>query len=308
MAPDSCFSSAITSPLAQLFARRASMLDNPRTAISGLVATLFKDRCRTPSITRLENFLTDRNISEVVYKKDLDCDGSIQPLGLSFADGFRITINRSLPTTRLRFTLAHELCHTFFYEHVPEMKFVPHEIDHAEERLCNIGAAELLMPTKSVLRITKEQPVCLRSLEGFANTFGVSTEAMLVRLRSLRLWNADLSYWTRHSSGGFVSEQVGSVTKAQWTWRGNELLKTWETGRSVSGKTFIEYSDASGGPRVKPICYEMQRRGTRIFVLQGAWTMLTDDERSPLFAKSGKMHGDRQALTTPAHTLPLAIC
>lgn len=299
MAQDSCLNSAITSPLADLFARRASGVDNPRAAMSALVATLFGERCRIPSSTRLENFLSDRNISEVIYENDIECDGSIRPLGLAFADGFRITINRSLPTTRLRFTLAHELCHTFFYEHVPEMKFMPHEIDQAEERLCNIGAAELLMPTRSVLRIAKGQPICLRSLEGFANTFGVSTEAMLVRLRSLRLWNADLSYWTWHKSGTFVSEQVGSVAKAQWKWRGNELLKTWETGRTVTGKTFIEYSDVSGDPRVKPICYEMHRRGSRITVLHGAWTMLTDDEKSPLFAKVRKMS---------VRTLPSAAC
>jgi Zn-dependent peptidase ImmA (M78 family) len=35
-------------------------------------------------------------------------------------------LDGATPTVRQRFTIAHEICHTFFYEIVPELKFKPH--------------------------------------------------------------------------------------------------------------------------------------------------------------------------------------
>lgn len=303
MPQDICSSKAPGSSLANRFALRVSGMENARAAISSLVTALVKENSRAHN-TNLEVYFRQRHILELIYKHDLECDGYIQPLGLSFADGFRVTINHSLPATRLRFTLAHELCHTFFYEHVPEMKFVPHEIDEAEERLCNFGAAELLMPVRLVTKMAHDHPVCLHSLEVLASRFGVSLEAMLVRLRSLRLWNAELSFWTQGKSGSFVSEQVGGINTAQWTWRGNELINTWETGKPSTGKTFVEYADPNGSLRVKPICYEMQRRHRRILVLHGTWSMPSKNEVLPLFTENEKMAKHREVSGFP----PLAAC
>lgn len=288
MQQDDCSSNPTVSPIASLFARRASGTDDPWITISNLIAELFGAKSHACSVTRLENYLAKRNISDLRYENGTDFDGLIQPLGLTYDDGFRVIINRSLPGTRLRFTLAHELCHTFFYEHVPELKFMPHEIDRSEERLCNFGAAELLMPQSSIIRNAKCKPVGLDSLEELARQFEVSTEAMLVRLRSLRLWNAELSYWRREIDGTFVSEQIAGINKAQWNWRGNELLSTWETGKATMSKTFIEYSDPNGSRRVKPVCYEVQRRGPRMIVLHGTWSMPCRNEIPPLFADTEK--------------------
>ena len=47
---------------------------------------------------------------------------------------------------RMRFTIAHELCHTYFYELVPELKFCDHGPNDEEEAICNQGAAALLIP------------------------------------------------------------------------------------------------------------------------------------------------------------------
>ena len=61
-------------------------------------------------------------------------------------------VNKKLPQSRLRFTIAHEICHTIFYEIVPELKFVCHRTDPTEERLCDFGAAALLMPKDDIVR------------------------------------------------------------------------------------------------------------------------------------------------------------
>ena len=275
--------SAAGSELASLFAHRVTGTSNAWMTISSLVSALHGDKCKATSVTRLENYLADRNVSDLVYDTLLDGDGFIQPLGLSFLDGFRISLNPLLPATRIRFTLAHELCHTFFYEHVPELKFMPHECDEAEERLCNFGAAELLMPQKSVMKMAKNKPVCLQSLEALAHAHIVSTEAMLVRLRSLRIWNAELSVWKKGNTGDFVSYQSGTVSRIQWRWSHDELTKTWETGRPATGKTFIEHTDANGSRRVLPISYDMRRRRGNVEVLWGNWASQHRDDDMALF-------------------------
>lgn len=290
MHQDTCSHRPERSSLVDTFARRVTGTYDAKAALIAVIKALFKTRGRARGGAPLESYLSTRNISELQYKDDIEYDGSIQPLGLSFADGFRIRLNRLLPATRLRFTLAHELCHTFFYEYVPEMKFVPHECDETEERLCNFGAGEILMPRSLVTRMAKGQPVCLRALEGFASRFDVSIEAMLVRLRTLGLWNADISYWTQDKRGNFISVPAGGVSSAQWIWRNNELLDTWSSGKSSTGRTFVEDANTGGPIRLKPICYEMQRRGTRIVVLHGVWPMGQDKPEMPLFPLADSAH------------------
>ena len=66
-------------------------------------------------------------------------------------------------------------------------------MDPIEERLCNIGAAELLMPEKGVRRLAKSKSVGLGHLDSMAEFYGVNREAMLIRLTKLRLWDALLA-------------------------------------------------------------------------------------------------------------------
>src|SRR5579863_9075399 len=94
----------------------------------------------------LEPFLASRNIAGVAIDDDLKADGALVPLGKEFGAGFRMVLRSDLAEGRINFTVAHEICHTFFYERVPEIKFASHAVDEEEERLCNCGAEEILMP------------------------------------------------------------------------------------------------------------------------------------------------------------------
>ena len=70
-----------------------------------------------------EQFLKLRKV-QLVPSNNLRCDGYIQPQGRSSSEGFTMLVNKKLPQSRIRFTIAHEICHTIFYEIVPELKFV----------------------------------------------------------------------------------------------------------------------------------------------------------------------------------------
>jgi hypothetical protein len=104
---------------------------------------------------------------------------------------FQGECQEQLMSSRLRFSLAHELAHTFFYnlsEGTPklEKQFRPGGKRTERENLersCNKLAAQMLLPTpmlKAALR--RMETIDPRSLSEFAKQAGVSIEALVRRL------------------------------------------------------------------------------------------------------------------------------
>ena len=98
----------------------------------------------------------------------------------------QIEYNPNRPRARMRYSLAHEIAHTFFRDcadHVRNRaRRQDYEPDEWElEMLCNIGAAELLMPTGS-LNEAKNKPVSIPDILELRRKFEVSTESVLLRL------------------------------------------------------------------------------------------------------------------------------
>src|SRR5438094_323727 len=122
------------SPLLRWFVQRSRVgpKARPEHVMSALVESVRRKRTRSLD-KQLDLFLQDRNVTQIDLVSDLSCDGLIEPLGSSFGDGFRLRLKKSASEARNRFTVAHEACHTFFYELVPEIKFAPHGLDAEEE-------------------------------------------------------------------------------------------------------------------------------------------------------------------------------
>jgi len=103
--------------------------------------------------------------------------------------GLVIQYNPMRPRGRLRFSIAHEIAHSFFpdcadavrnrggsKEEVPD--------DWQLEVLCNIGAAELLMPSGSFPDLSR-QKLTMANLQEIRKKYDVSTEALLIRIVKL---------------------------------------------------------------------------------------------------------------------------
>jgi hypothetical protein len=110
----------------------------------------------------------------------------------------QIEFNPNKPRARVRYSIAHELAHTLF----PDChKSVRHRAsaeqqerdDWQLEMLCNLGAAELLMPIGSFPELRQEDLTIDRVLT-LRKQFEVSTEAVL--LRSIRLTDSPLAVFT----------------------------------------------------------------------------------------------------------------
>jgi hypothetical protein len=232
----------------------------------------------------IDVLLPIRNIVDVAIVPDLPCDGMIVPIGRSPSDGFRMSLSGAQKASRFRFTKAHEICHTFFYELVPEEKFVPHSTDPAEERLCNIGAAELLMPVEMVEAEASREDVSIAALQRISKRFRVSAAAMLLRLRELGLWHCEFASWHRMVDGSFVLDRLIGGQKFNWQLDFAILHGAWnnDTGRVGSGFTFI-YGDRGTVSAAKAVHYEIQRQGDAILTLWSRRKLMKRETMPPLF-------------------------
>jgi hypothetical protein len=217
----------------------------------------------------LEPFLVSRNITDIEIDDDLKADGALAPLGRDFSAGFRMVLRRGLPEGRINFTVAHEICHTFFYERVPEIKFVPHAVDQEEERLCNCGAEEILMPATDVRRCAKDLPVSLDVLQAMAAHYRVSAPAMFIRLRRLGLWGGELVVWHEMTNGAFAVRRVWGGRMVDWQWMEPEIPRM---ALSASGESFISgatfwFIGPRECPRTRAVDYQAKRHGNDVLAL-----------------------------------------
>lgn len=106
---------------------------------------------------------------------------------LAPAEGGRVRLefNPTRPRARVRFTIAHELSHTFFPDYKKAARYRSGPKARADEwqleLLCNIAAAELLMPIGSFQSL-EDEPLKIERLMEVRKMFEVSTEALLLRI------------------------------------------------------------------------------------------------------------------------------
>jgi len=100
-----------------------------------------------------------------------------------------IEFNPDRARARIRYSIAHELAHTFFAdcrENIRERRSGKMGGESWQvEALCNIGAAELLMPIGSFPKLSSEE-LTIDALMDLQKEYDVSTEALLIRMVRLR--------------------------------------------------------------------------------------------------------------------------
>lgn len=118
----------------------------------------------------------------VVPREDIT-DARTVPAG---PDKVRIEFNPNRPRARVRYSIAHELAHTLFPDCIQRIRHraVRAEMRHHDaqlETLCNIGAAELLMPIGSFPSL-RDESLSIDHLMDLRHTYDVSSEALLLRV------------------------------------------------------------------------------------------------------------------------------
>ena len=104
------------------------------------------------------------------------------------SDQYRITVNAVHARGRQRFSVAHELGHTFFVPFSPATRYrVPGTAHDSgiEERLCNLFATCVLMPEDCFSNDLSARPLSPESVISLSDTYDVSVQAAAIRTAEL---------------------------------------------------------------------------------------------------------------------------
>lgn len=183
------------SPVARevMFAARAQ---DPSQAMMRLADALLQEAdVQQPPVNlrQVASFQNVRSIEAVM----MTSAGRLIPQG----DGLLIQVNDRHPLGKQHFTTGHEIGHTL----IPSYSVRPQRIDDAvtgvfqqdqeEEYLCDIAAAELLMPMALFKPLAAAQGFSLETLETLRHLFRASREATALRLIQTGLWPCAMAVW-----------------------------------------------------------------------------------------------------------------
>ena len=120
--------------------------------------------------------------------------------------------NPTRPRGRLRFSIAHEVAHTFFPDHGERVRHRGGDAtagndDWQLEVLCNIGAAELLMPSGSFAELIGAE-ISIDKVNEVRKHFDVSVEACLIRLVKLARMPCAAFCASAHKDGRYKVDYV----------------------------------------------------------------------------------------------------
>lgn len=231
--------------------RRYAGVDEPlETVIQQIVESLLGDVPQRP--TNLECLYSKLGIECAEPDDELLFSGELRRSN----QGLRIFHRPDLSPTRLRFTLAHELGHAILAKTGPRARQTGDEV----ERICDMFAAEMLMPVNDLRRGFPGKPR-VETIANVAAAYGVSHTAAARRISDL---------W-----------QVGAfgVTEGRVTWRarvrpewlaGADSTFTSSVERAMQGEPGSERVTFSTGSRwtthlMEWLCFKQNR--SAIFLL-----------------------------------------
>jgi Zn-dependent peptidase ImmA (M78 family) len=127
----------------------------PEEAIKKAIRFTFPDLQNTELPVEVKRLAYERGVVQI-RSTAMQADGIIS---LRDGGGYLIDVNKSHPESRRRFTIAHEVGHTFFFDlegelttrsrlQVADTNLTDIKTNRYEEYLCNLAAAEILMPAK----------------------------------------------------------------------------------------------------------------------------------------------------------------
>jgi Zn-dependent peptidase ImmA (M78 family) len=150
----------------------------------------FDDVPKDP-IERLTILASICGIAKIVPMNIEQCSGEKRDAILipDMFGGRSIVYNPTVPRSRVAFSIAHEIVHTFFPNSIKGARFrniCASESREANEleRLCDLGASELLMPLYEFQRAATITGYSLSSVPALMEIFGSSFEATVFRLAS----------------------------------------------------------------------------------------------------------------------------
>lgn len=129
--------------------------------------------------------------------------GAVAGLLLITKEGFLVKVNSSEPLPRQNFSCAHEIAHVFLLQKdaIPLTEALIRQTGQAkysrlEETLCNVGAAELLMPYAVFHHYASQYDFCVDAVVPLSETFATSVIATAIRVGQVSPRQCYVIQWT----------------------------------------------------------------------------------------------------------------
>ena len=192
---------------------------DPRLAIYQLTLTLLNDaEVNAPPVNLrvIASFQNIRDIQEAVMPHA----GRLLPDGKNYL----IQVNAHHPRSKQRFTTGHEIGHTLipsFQRHprvIQDMVTGLFQEGQEEEYLCDLAAAEILLPEHLFRPHAASLDYHLSTVIDLAQMFQASREATARRLVEMNLWPCAFAIWhlSYKSSEAHISQQM-TLSGPEWT-------------------------------------------------------------------------------------------
>lgn len=159
-------------------------------------------------------------IRKIISKQEQSLPDNFSGILQPTKGGFFVKVNSKLYSKRKRFTIAHEIGHTFFFDvssDIPKKKFISSNSPYwVEEDYVNSIACEILLPTPFVEETFKRNNYSssLESLSAISNLYQVSHEVISKQLiRNLKLW--DCLYFQCKKNHESITPIMSSIAKGQ---------------------------------------------------------------------------------------------
>jgi hypothetical protein len=250
----------------------------------------------TPPI-RLSRLAPLRNVVDI-SRKPLNCDGIISA---NPAGSYLIQVNRDHPESRRRFTIAHEIGHTFFFDvdqsirqRVRDSKLDRVDRSNGEETLCNYAGAEILMPHRQFGSLIRDSGPGSEVLIRLARTFNVSVQAVSRRTVQLLPYKLIVIFWEYDpSEDGYLSKWTtglmnGPAAARLAVRRSDPAFSFFHAQDSYRGRVWISLDGPLDDYFVDAVAWwnGHQRRILTVFALERNPAALFVNRRLPLNRQS----------------------
>lgn len=189
---------------------------DPVSAILRCVDSLLADAEVDAPPVDLDLLASCRRVRKVEHVAMVEA-GRLIPGG----DSYVIQVNGRHGEGKRRFTVGHEICHTFFNEAHQSLRDSLDwttglfDIRNEEEYLCDVGAAHMLLNPQWLLPMAASQRPSLNALLEIAEGCGASIEATAFQLAQTGRWPCTFVFW---EPGLRKSERVAAEQRAFGGW------------------------------------------------------------------------------------------
>lgn len=191
---------------------------DPHCAIQQLAKILLNDAEVVAPPVNLHLIASFQNIRDI-QKAVMPHAGRLLPDGANYL----IQVNAHHSSGKQRFTVGHEIGHTL----IPSFQRHPHVIQdmvtglfqagQEEEYLCDVAAAELLLPERLFRPRATDLGCHLNTVIELAHTFQASREATARRLVEMNLWPCAFAIWhLSYKSGETHINQQLTLGGPEW--------------------------------------------------------------------------------------------